>query len=259
MRRPLLFVSLVMSALLIAAGVLITQSTARTPVTGTNGAKAVSTEPVLIELFTSQGCSSCPPADRLAARLAKEDGLVVISRPVDYWDRLGWKDTLASAANTALQRAYAGRRLAGYNGVYTPQSVVSGQLGEVGSDEPALRNLIRAARGDAYSSPVTIRANRVDGKGFAIGIAGETKASAELSLVAVSSREEIAIGRGENGGRTVGYTNVLLNEEVLARWAGGEKSVALYDGQLAVEGADRYALVLRVPKGGPVLAARWLR
>ncbi|MEL6486536.1 MAG: DUF1223 domain-containing protein, partial [Pseudomonadota bacterium] len=102
-------------------------------------APSASFAPVLVELFTSQGCSSCPPADRLADRLDSEDGLVIISRPVDYWDRLGWTDTLASPQNTALQRAYARRGLGGYNGVYTPQSVVAGAFGEVGSDERALR------------------------------------------------------------------------------------------------------------------------
>ena len=98
-----------------------------------------SAEPVLVELFTSQGCSSCPPADRLAARLAPEPGVVVISRPVTYWDRLGWKDTLARPENTDLQRAYARRTLAGRNGVYTPQTVVDGEFGAVGSQESRLR------------------------------------------------------------------------------------------------------------------------
>ena len=98
---------------------------------GTTAEKATSAatdrhHPVLLELFTSQGCSSCPPADRLAERLTKEPGLLVISRPVTYWDRLGWKDTLAREENTQLQRAYAARGLAGENGVFTPQIVIDG-------------------------------------------------------------------------------------------------------------------------------------
>ncbi|MEM9311001.1 MAG: DUF1223 domain-containing protein, partial [Pseudomonadota bacterium] len=127
--------------------------------------------PVLVELFTSQGCSSCPPADRLAERLAREEGLVIVSRPVDYWDRLGWKDTLASPDNTALQRAYARRGLNGYNGVYTPQMVVAGAFGEVGSNERALRSQIRAAK--SLASRVAISVKPVVGRGFAVGVAGQ--------------------------------------------------------------------------------------
>src|SRR3546814_2316327 len=98
----------------------------------------------LIELFTSQGCSSCPPADALFAKLAKDPGIVAISRPVTYWDRLGWKDTLARPENTALQRAYAARNIAGA-GVYTPQAVVQGGAGTVGSREGEIRTLAAQA------------------------------------------------------------------------------------------------------------------
>ena len=103
-------------------------------------------QPVLVELFTSQGCSSCPPADRFASTLARDSDLVVIARPVTYWDRLGWKDTLAREANTDLQRDYSRRGLAGRNGVYTPQMVVDGVLGAVGSRERDVRQQIALAR-----------------------------------------------------------------------------------------------------------------
>ena len=212
--------------------------------------------PVLVELFTSQGCSSCPPADRLAHRLDREDGLVIISRPVDYWDRLGWKDTLATPENTALQRAYARRGLGGYNGVYTPQTVVSGAFGEVGSDERALRWQVDAAR--RLTSSAQLHIEPVDGKGFAVGLSGETSAPAELQLLGVSREENVAIGRGENRGRTLRYTNALIGEETLAIWRGGKKGFAIRFDQLRMPGADRYAVVLREPGGGRVLAAHWL-
>lgn len=212
-------------------------------------------EPVLIELFTSQGCSSCPPADRLAARMANESRLVIITRPVDYWDRLGWKDTLASPQNTALQRAYAKRGLSGYNGVYTPQTVVNGRFGEVGSDESALR---RQVRGAAITSNAVIRIHRANGK-LGVGLGGATTKRAELMLVAVAKRRSVQIGRGENGGRTIAYTNVVLSERRIATWNGGKASHLIASGQMKVQDADRYALVLRVPGGGEVLAARWLK
>ncbi|MEL7189506.1 MAG: DUF1223 domain-containing protein [Pseudomonadota bacterium] len=217
-------------------------------------ATSLSSEPVLIELFTSQGCSSCPPADRLAAKLSRDPSLVVISRPVDYWDRLGWKDTFAKPSNTALQRDYARRGLAGYNGVYTPQSVMAGQLGEVGSKEAAIHNYAKRA---ASKNRAVIRL-KAAGDDFAIGLSGQTSRPAELMLIGVASQADVAIGRGENGGRTVTYTNVLIDEQKIGSWTGGTDSLALRASQMRIKGADRYALVLREPSGGPVLAARWV-
>lgn len=217
---------------------------------------ALAKEPVLLELFTSQGCSSCPPADRLAAKLAKEPGLVVISRPVDYWDRLGWKDTFASPENTTLQRRYARRGLGGYNGVYTPQTVVGGVLGEVGSDEPAIRRFAAEA---SKTNRAAIRIRRREDGGYGVGLAGSASGPAELVLIGVSSRESVAIGRGENGGRSITYTNVLINEQRIAEWNGGSASHRIDQGQLIMPGVDRYALALRQPRGGRVLAARWLK
>ena len=216
---------------------------------------AAADEPVLIELFTSQGCSSCPPADRLAAKLDRESGFVILSRPVDYWDRLGWKDTFASPANTALQRAYAKRGLGGRNGVYTPQSVVAGSFGDVGSDEAAIRRFVRQAAG-AQTAAIRVSGSR--SKGYGIGIAGSSTNDAELVLVGVSRRETVAVGRGENGGRSLAYTNVVLGERVLDRRNGGTASYPLAARALSIPRADRHALVLREPDAGKVLAAAWL-
>ena len=212
-------------------------------------------EPVLLELFTSQGCSSCPPADRLAARMAADPALVVIARPVTYWDRLGWKDTLARESNTDLQQAYAAAGLSGRNGVYTPQVVVSGQFGAVGSNESDIRKGV-ARFGPAATA--AMRINDLGEKGYGIGLGGETGSPAELLLVSVARKVNVGIDRGENGGRKVTYTNVLRDEARIAMWAGGKASHVINPAQLAVEGADRHALVLRVPDGGKVLAARWL-
>lgn len=246
--RPLMKVLLVVTAGITAAVGLLPQH-------GEAQNSAAPSEPVLIELFTSQGCSSCPPADRLAQRLDQEPGLVVISRPVTYWDRLGWKDTLALEENTDLQYAYAERGLGGYNGVYTPQSVVSGRLGAVGSQEPQVRRLVAAA---AQDRDAAIRVRGDAAKGYGIGLAGMTSRAAELVLIGVDSHAEIAIGRGENRGRSVAYTNVLKGERLIASWSGGKASHVLEPGALNMRGADRYALVLREPGAGPVLAARWL-
>jgi hypothetical protein len=212
-------------------------------------------EPVLIELFTSQGCSSCPPADRLAERLDREEGLVVISRPVTYWDYLGWKDSLALEENTELQRDYARRGLLGYNGVYTPQSVVAGTHGEVGSRELAVRRMVSRATANVDAA---IRVRGDASKGFGIGLAGETARPAELVLMGVDRHAEIDIGRGENRGRRIAYTNVLKGERRVASWQGGQASHVIEADALNIRGADRYALVLREVNAGRVLAARWL-
>ncbi len=106
---------------------------------------AANSPPILIELFTSQGCSSCPPADRVLAKIDGQMAIVALSRPVTYWDRLGWKDTLARPANDVRQRRYAARGLPG-GGVYTPEAVVQGRQAVVGSDEAQLRRLIASAR-----------------------------------------------------------------------------------------------------------------
>ena len=216
---------------------------------------AASGAPVLVELFTSQGCSSCPPADKLAETLSRQPGLVVISRPVTYWDRLGWKDTLAQESNTALQQNYARRGLAGYNGVYTPQLVVNGSFGEVGSLAEKVSAGIKRYGG---KSDAAIRVAKAKGPGFAVDLSGAGKAPAELVLMAVTARVDVVIGSGENGGRHVTYANVLRAERKLLDVTGGAASGAIAPDQLKVGGADRYALVLRRPGGGAVLAARWL-
>jgi hypothetical protein len=216
---------------------------------------AAKAEPVLLELFTSQGCSSCPPADKLAEKLAANPDLVVIARPVTYWDRLGWKDTLAQESNTQLQQAYARRGLEGRNGVYTPQLVVDGTYGVVGSraDEVADGVARHGAKSDA-----AIRVAPRQGGGYAVNLSGSGAGRAELVLVAVTRRVEVGIGSGENGGRKVAYANVLRSERKIGDWQGGASEVAVAASDLKVAKADRYAVVLRMPDGGKVLAARWL-
>lgn len=246
------------SLIALAVGALALSGLALAPSAKSAPASAAvaSTEPVLLELFTSQGCSSCPPADKLAEKLAADPALVVISRPVTYWDRLGWKDTLAREDNTVLQQAYSRAGLAGQNGVYTPQLVIDGSFGAIGSREDEIRRGI-ARHGGKGSAAIRLR--NLGAKGFAVGIDGTAARPAELVLVAARRKAEVAIARGENGGRSVNYTNVLKDEQRLQTWQGGKASLVIAPERLKVAGADAYALVLREPDGGKVLAARWLR
>lgn len=222
-----------------------------TEATGSSTARTVkATEakgPVVLELFTSQGCSSCPPADKLATRLSRDPGILVISRPVTYWDRLGWTDSLASPANTHLQRAYARRGLAGYNGVYTPQAVIDGRAGEVGSDAREIAQMIAAAKSRARPS---ITADGAD----AFVVSGAAKAGATLSLVGLDNTETVHIPLGENRNRTLTYTNIWQGERTIGEWAGGEKRFVVPASARKIAGANSYALVLRDGKTGAILA-----
>jgi hypothetical protein len=253
--RPLLAMFGVIAVLGAASLGLSQGAPSAAPKSGPGPAVAVSGEPVLLELFTSQGCSSCPPADALAEKLSANPGLVVISRNVTYWDRLGWKDTLGKESNTALQQRYASRGLEGRNGVYTPQLVVAGAYGVVGSRADEVASGVKQYGG---RSDAAIRIVPQAGGGYAINLSGTGTGKAELVLVAVTRKVEVCIGSGENGGRSVTYPNVLRSERRLSDWAGGAASVTLAATQLRVPGADRYALVLRQPDGGKVLAARWV-
>lgn len=220
---------------------------------GARSGDSGSTSPVVIELFTSQGCSSCPPADVLARRLAKDDSLLVITRPVTYWDRLGWKDTLAREENTRLQRAYAAKGNAG-SGVYTPQIVVNGGGGAIGSRENDIRSLVR--RADRSGPRITTSTD--PGGRMMVRISGKSGHMAGVSLIALSSSETVRIGRGENGGRTLHYVNVVKAERNLGSWRGKPVRLVIPPEHLRISGADKYAIILQRPGAGPIVAARLL-
>ena len=200
--------------------------------------------PVVVELFTSQGCSSCPPADAYAEELSKRSDIVVITRPVTYWDRLGWKDTLAREENTQLQRAYAKRGGEG-SGVYTPQMMVQGQYGAVGSDRAVIAPQIARAR-----KGITVAVEFAAGR---VGVAGEGPA-ADVKLIALRAERVVKIGSGENGGRVIRYSNVVIGEQVIGRWTGGAQSFALPPRQA---GADKWAVIVQAPRAGSIFAARY--
>jgi hypothetical protein len=164
-------------------------------------------ERALLELFTSQGCSSCPAADKLLGELAADPSVVAISVPIDIWDYLGWKDTLANPAHSARQRAYAKTR--GDREVYTPQLVVNGTTQVLGSDPGAIERAITVTdRNTAVmSAPVALT---VRGNALNIDIAAlNDHGGGEVWLCPLSRSIPVNIGRGENHGRTVTYHNVV--------------------------------------------------
>jgi hypothetical protein len=175
----------------------------------------------VVELFTSQGCSSCPPADVVLAGLANHRELIALSLPVDYWDYLGWKDTFAKPAFTARQRAYSFER--GDKQVYTPQAVINGRAHVNGANEREIEHAL-AATETAVSVPVELLRS---GEGVRVEIGAKAGASGVVLLMPVIGRREVAIGRGENARRKVIYTNIVREVVPLGVWSGAASSLTL--------------------------------
>jgi hypothetical protein len=197
----------------------------------------------VIELFTSQGCSSCPAADRLLGELAKDTSLIALSVPIDYWDYLGWKDTLADPRHTARQKAYAHARRDGQ--VYTPQAVVNGSLHVLGSDQSAIDNAIIKSRknGAMVLPPVTLAL--ADGR-IAVQVPeGSEARGAEVWLCGLVKMATIAIARGENKGRTITYHNVVRRWLKLGDWAGKAHSWSVPAQALKGDGIDQAAVLVQ--------------
>jgi hypothetical protein len=203
----------------------------------------------VIELFTSQGCSSCPPADRLMGELANDPSLVTMSLPVDYWDYLGWKDTLALHGHSNRQRAYALAR--GDREVYTPQVVVNGIVHVLGSDRAAIENAIAQTRKNAAPLTLQVDVKVADGKVNVSVPGGEGESGdAEVWLCPITSNAPVAIGRGENHGRTLTYHNVVRRWVKLGTWTGKAEtfSVALSDlpdADYALKDIDRVDVIVQ--------------
>ncbi len=172
----------------------------------------------VIELFTSQGCSSCPPADALLAKLATDQSLIALSLPVDYWDRLGWKDTYAKHAFTERQVAYSNER--GDGQVYTPQAVVNGKEHAVGSERAAI-NAAVADTASSLSVPLSVT-RAADALQVSVGgaTADTSPQRATLVLLPYFAARDVAIGRGENARRTVTYTNIVRDIVPVGEWNG---------------------------------------
>ena len=171
----------------------------------------------VIELFTSQGCSSCPPADELFAKMAKEPDVITLSLPVDYWDRLGWKDTFAKHAFTERQAAYASVR--GDGQVYTPQAVVNGRQHTVGSRRSSIDQAVTETSA-SLRIPLSVerKANEIIVSAGAVD--GDNTARGKIVLMPILGARQVAIGRGENANRKVVYTNIVRDIIPIGTWKG---------------------------------------
>jgi hypothetical protein len=209
------------------------------------GPAAAAERPVVVELFTSQSCSSCPPAEALIGRLAHEGGDVLpLAFHVTYWNHLNWRDPYALTEATARQEAYAAR-LGGPS--YTPQAVIDGAVGLVGSDEAALREAVARARAAGPGIPVALTH---EGEKLVARV-GSGAGSAQVLLVGFDPSHTTRVLRGENAGRTLEQANVVRAIQDLGRWSGGAATFAA-----ARPAGDTAAVLLQAADGRIVGAAR---
>lgn len=208
---------------------------------------AAFTSPVVMELFTSQGCSSCPAADRLAAELADTPNLLVLSYHVSYWNYLGWDDPYSSDAATKRQYAYA--RTLQARGVYTPQALVQGQYDAVGSRKGQLTEALNKASEKGQWIKAELARN--NGK-LEIRLPQTNAVTAELFLVSYDLRHENPVTRGENAGRTLIHRNSVREIRPLGEWNGKAETLTQ-----ALPKADGVALLIQTPDHGPILGGAW--
>lgn len=203
-------------------------------------------KPVVVELFTSQGCSSCPPAEAFLLDLVRDrPDILALAFHVDYWDRLGWKDAFSSADATARQRFYS--RALGARGVYTPQIVVDGRREAIGSDRArVLAAISSAAQGGQNAVPV-----RLGRRGGDVAIElGAGSGTATAWLVGFDPERTTEIPRGENAGRTIRQANVVRSVASVADWRGDEVKLTR-----PAPAGEKTALILQSPDGRIVGAA----
>lgn len=211
----------------------------------------------VVELFTSQGCSSCPPADKIIGELAKDPDVIALSMPIDYWDYLGWKDTLADSRFSARQKAYSHVR--GDRDVYTPQVIVNGSAKVIGSDRDGIETAMKdTATEGVMSVPVTMS---LSGKQINVSVAASSAPRVhhgEVWICSISKAVPISIGRGENRGQEITYHNVVRNLLKVGDWNGSAGSWTVPIENITREGVD--AAVVYVQDGnrdkpGPMLGA----
>ena len=230
---------------------------------GAGAAAACLTRPALaagrrietvVELFSSQGGKSCPPGDRLLAELKERPGVLALTFHVDYWDYLGWKDTLASPDFSQRQYDYAKAR--GDMDVYTPQMIVNGRKQMVGSQRSEVLAVLEKSRSPSWPVAVTISDR---GKELAIDV-GAGAGEATLWVMPILDHVKVKIEKGEMAGREVAYSNVVRKLVPATMWTGAATKVSLPKDGLLTPDATGCVALLQTAKVGPVLGvAAWGR
>ena len=212
----------------------------------------------VIELFTSQGCSSCPPADVLLQKYAADPSVIALSMPVDYWDYLGWKDTFASPRNSERQRAYAKAR--GDGAIYTPQVVVNGTLHVNGAQQSEIDTAIDVTSKNAALPKVPIRFwQESNNLNIMAGWAEEGKELKEATiwLGVVQTSGSVDIPRGENAGKTLAYTNIVRELTPIGLWKGKPMMIQIPRAAIMQPATQKSVVLIQEGKAGAIIGAAW--
>ncbi len=207
--------------------------------------------PVVVELYTSQGCSSCPPADAFLGELAMWPGVIALAFHVDYWDYIGWKDPFAQPAYTQRQKSYQRSFASRY--VYTPQMVIDGRDHAVGSRRGEVEDKIAEAR--ARKKAVTVGFDAVDGGRVVIPAGPAPRGGADVWLVVYDEAHETEVARGENSGRTLKDFNVVRELQHLGYWTGEALTLPLALDDAAARGRSGCAVIVQHRETKEVLGA----
>lgn len=213
----------------------------------------------VLELFTSQGCSSCPPADKLLKTYVAQKDIMALSLPVDYWDYIGWKDTLASPKNAQRQRAYAANVTNGP--IYTPQIVVNGRADALGSSQNQIEYAM-SITADAFQK------NRIPVQSWhnentimiqiGAGAVTEKNAQATIWLAKVQKKASVEIKAGENRGRSLEYFNVVREMIPVGTWNGRAMNIRLDRKAIQFPETEDGAILMQTDAYGPIIGAAWL-
>lgn len=206
---------------------------------------------VVVELFTSQGCNSCPPADAFLGELAQREDLIPLSLHIDYWDYIGWRDPFASPALTERQRAYADALSLPY--VYTPQVIVQGRYDIAGNRRDEILAAIEKARATQSNLSIEIERDEVEKVKLSAGHAPPEGAT--IWLAVFDRKHETEVSRGENAGKLLKDYNVVRIFERLGTWTGEAMEIPMDLQAAGVSSHDRCAIIVQAGRNGPVLAA----
>jgi hypothetical protein len=218
-------------------------------------APAPAQRPVVVELFTSQGCSDCPDADRLLTALAKRRDVIALSFPITYWDMLGWKDTFATDANTQRQKSYA--RAMSHSGIYTPQMIIDGRFDVVGNQRDRVMAALSARANDGLGEPtVPLSVGTASGRLEIVIPAAKTRVRpmATIWVMRTLMQGVVNVGGGENRNHMLTYTNVVRDLQRAGEWTGEAMKIDL-PLNLAKTKHDGIAVILQARDYGPVLGA----
>jgi len=214
-------------------------------------APASAQSPVVVELFTSQGCAACPPADKLIYELTKRDDVIPLALHVDYWDYIGWKDEFGNPAYSDRQRGYASE--GGRRSVYTPQMIINGTTDIVGARAMDLTKAI--AEQSAKPSPVSLKVSRTDDVLAIAATSSQMRENMVVHLVRYQPERTSAIKRGENAGKTLVFANVVEDWKILQEWDG----IMPLDLEMPVTGPEPLVVMIQQGRFGAILAAEQIR